>query len=772
MGQSCGVKNLFYIFTFLQVISTFERQIFDFLGFMWVPILANFLHSIFVILGIFGAYQYRLNYLISYLIWNLIWSAWNAFIVCFYLHIGKLNPEDDLLSFGTGSFSWWVANGFGCNPEYFPDNSTLELDESKLYLPVRPTKVTGCLIQYQYVEVTHACIQLLFAAFGFALGVYLAHYLVAVVIPRRRKSSSGNSAMYSIEYSPQVNETILNRDDPCRVQEIDMYSETRTANHGSSAVQMTPRRVKRRSHTRNSTRSAGKIQSNKQPRSSTRSTRSLGRAGGSRALNPVTRLMEREDRARNPIMDSSTSNDGTERYGVTQPPPIGMVNHAFESSRPNSLYSALPGGSSVVSNQQSSITDCETISRPPSALTSYSNFHGQRRPAIGGSGPNQNGNRADNFTSLTQESLTSHHQIRPFGASGGPISSNFHGTQLTQESLNHVNTNKLANGHSNFSHQNGFGNATTAAATSQQQHHQNQMNGYTNNTSYDDLPPPPPPLSSSPTDEIVSRADNDSDSAQDSSISKPVPQQRSNPRRNEYVNMPVQQQQPQQQQQHHRTDDWNDKGFRGDNRSVSSTASNPPPLPPMRPHNYANMAGFSYLPDPSSEQQQSGRHFQLGSRSSRFTDNSSADESISIGGHQNVNYNDMMTLKLDARLNYHPQEDDQPSLQQQQQQPLSLPPLQPNPHRQQNGHSSHTNGSKEPTSMAHNAHRQITLDYGSMFETSNDKASVDATDDLQRATRVPTGHQRRDRASLRAKHKQDMEKQQKQQKMSVRYDCY
>jgi hypothetical protein len=157
---------------------------------MWVPILTNFLHSILVILGIFGVYQFRLNYLISYLVWSLIWMAWNGFVVCLYLRAGKLDPNSDLLSFGTGSYSWWVVNGFGCNAEYFPDNSTLELDESKLYLPVRPTKVTGCLIQYQYVEVIHAGIQLLLASLGFIFGVVFAHHLVTVVLPRRRKSGA------------------------------------------------------------------------------------------------------------------------------------------------------------------------------------------------------------------------------------------------------------------------------------------------------------------------------------------------------------------------------------------------------------------------------------------------------------------------------------------------------------------------------------------------------------------------------------------------------
>jgi len=38
---------------------TIERQVFDFLGYMWMPIIGNFLQIIFVIIGFFGTYQYR-----------------------------------------------------------------------------------------------------------------------------------------------------------------------------------------------------------------------------------------------------------------------------------------------------------------------------------------------------------------------------------------------------------------------------------------------------------------------------------------------------------------------------------------------------------------------------------------------------------------------------------------------------------------------------------------------------------------------------------------
>lgn len=51
-------------------VAALERQIFDFLGYQWAPILANFLHIMAVILGIFGTVQYRSRYLI------LVWPTW------------------------------------------------------------------------------------------------------------------------------------------------------------------------------------------------------------------------------------------------------------------------------------------------------------------------------------------------------------------------------------------------------------------------------------------------------------------------------------------------------------------------------------------------------------------------------------------------------------------------------------------------------------------------------------------------------------------------
>ena len=46
------------------VVICLERQVFDFLGYQWAPILANFLHIIIVILGLFGTIQYRPRYIV------------------------------------------------------------------------------------------------------------------------------------------------------------------------------------------------------------------------------------------------------------------------------------------------------------------------------------------------------------------------------------------------------------------------------------------------------------------------------------------------------------------------------------------------------------------------------------------------------------------------------------------------------------------------------------------------------------------------------------
>ncbi|PWA27863.1 hypothetical protein CCH79_00000092 [Gambusia affinis] len=72
-------------------VSVLERQVIDFLGYQWAPILTNFLHIIVVILGLFGTIQFRPKYVTGYAAWLVIWMTWNVFIICFYLEVGDLS---------------------------------------------------------------------------------------------------------------------------------------------------------------------------------------------------------------------------------------------------------------------------------------------------------------------------------------------------------------------------------------------------------------------------------------------------------------------------------------------------------------------------------------------------------------------------------------------------------------------------------------------------------------------------------------------------------
>jgi len=59
-----SANNMFTVCILLQLVVV-ERQVFDFLGFMWAPIIANFIHIAFLIVGIFGVHQYRSPYIIT-----------------------------------------------------------------------------------------------------------------------------------------------------------------------------------------------------------------------------------------------------------------------------------------------------------------------------------------------------------------------------------------------------------------------------------------------------------------------------------------------------------------------------------------------------------------------------------------------------------------------------------------------------------------------------------------------------------------------------------
>ena len=376
MGSKyCMPKNILYVIFILQLISTAERQIFDFRGYMWLPILANFFHIIFVIFGVFGLYQFfNVPYLVIYNVWNIIWIGYNVFIVCYYLSVGDLSAEDDLLSFGTGAYSWWLVNTPGCKPHY---NSTLPSGFNPDH-PVRPDYVVGCYMRYEDVEVTHAGIQLVLSVIGMILTSYMIHFAVKILGPKREKQ--GLKAMYSIEYSPHHR-----GQDTSNPNTLERETDLHEMEAGEARAHMTPRRVKRRSY-RNSGRSHKSLSRQNRERSSSGHKSARSSARSHKSINPVTRLIDADQNR----ADSSTSND------------YGQINPGFQSeSRPNSIYNL----------SLNPPTDVEA-SRPQSTLTSYSNFHHQRRlPASSNPPVNQHpGGRGNNpppsgVTTLTQESL-------------------------------------------------------------------------------------------------------------------------------------------------------------------------------------------------------------------------------------------------------------------------------------------------------------------------------------------------------------------------------
>ncbi|XP_019383266.1 PREDICTED: sodium/potassium-transporting ATPase subunit beta-1-interacting protein 3 isoform X1 [Gavialis gangeticus] len=167
MGCCTGRCTLVFLCA-LQLLAALERQIFDFLGFQWAPILGNFLQIIVVILGLFGTIQFRPRYIVVYTVWTALWVTWNVFIICFYLEVGGLSKETDLMTFNISMHrSWWREHGPGCIRRVVRPSAPGILDDYSY------VSVTGCIIDFQYLEVIHSAIQILLSLIGFVYACYV-----------------------------------------------------------------------------------------------------------------------------------------------------------------------------------------------------------------------------------------------------------------------------------------------------------------------------------------------------------------------------------------------------------------------------------------------------------------------------------------------------------------------------------------------------------------------------------------------------------------------
>ncbi|XP_016086627.1 sodium/potassium-transporting ATPase subunit beta-1-interacting protein 3 isoform X1 [Sinocyclocheilus grahami] len=166
----CSGRCMLMFFCALQLITSVERQVFDFLGYQWAPILVNFLHVIVVILGLFGTVQYKPRYIVLYIVWMVFWVTWNVFICCLYLDLGGLSKDSNYLSLGLSSYrSWWKDNGPGCENRNLPTTRWQHLESPALVSEL------GCVLEYQYIEVMHSALQVFFSALGFVFACYVVN---------------------------------------------------------------------------------------------------------------------------------------------------------------------------------------------------------------------------------------------------------------------------------------------------------------------------------------------------------------------------------------------------------------------------------------------------------------------------------------------------------------------------------------------------------------------------------------------------------------------
>ncbi|XP_033988874.1 LOW QUALITY PROTEIN: sodium/potassium-transporting ATPase subunit beta-1-interacting protein 3 [Trematomus bernacchii] len=181
----CSARCTLILLCCLQLVSAVERQLFDFLGFQWASILINFLQILVVVLGLFGAVQYKKRLIIMYLLWLLLWGGLNVFVSCLYLEVGGLSAESDVLSLGVSSHrSWWKDHGPGCEGgipsagwQKTPNNHQNHQKPSEPSGPSGSAEPPGSWaagLRHQNIEVLHCVLQLVLALPGFVYACYVA----------------------------------------------------------------------------------------------------------------------------------------------------------------------------------------------------------------------------------------------------------------------------------------------------------------------------------------------------------------------------------------------------------------------------------------------------------------------------------------------------------------------------------------------------------------------------------------------------------------------
>lgn len=136
------------------LLLTITRQVFDFLGQVWLQIIINFFTIILLIVALFGIKQRRISYLTIYSLWALFNTFWNIIVLCIYSKLRDVGVNEDFLSLYTGATSWWSTKGPGCLPYNISSIQPSISISQQTFTP-------GCKLDYHTVESSQASLHAL-----------------------------------------------------------------------------------------------------------------------------------------------------------------------------------------------------------------------------------------------------------------------------------------------------------------------------------------------------------------------------------------------------------------------------------------------------------------------------------------------------------------------------------------------------------------------------------------------------------------------------------
>ncbi|KAL1286244.1 Sodium/potassium-transporting ATPase subunit beta-1-interacting protein [Trichinella pseudospiralis] len=169
-----------FIILSVNLLLTVVREVFDFMSYLWFPILVTFVNVLNCVVSFFGVFQYRTGLLYASLCWIPVWIAWNIFLACFYCNVGSLDRVEDLLvlNWGTQARSWWFSHTPSCKFHY--DQITGNMI------------VNDCIIPYYVIEVIIAVVHCLSS---FAVVVFISLFLYKLRRCRQSRKCATNPSV-------------------------------------------------------------------------------------------------------------------------------------------------------------------------------------------------------------------------------------------------------------------------------------------------------------------------------------------------------------------------------------------------------------------------------------------------------------------------------------------------------------------------------------------------------------------------------------------------